>query len=159
MPSSQQSDQPVDSGSLGFLVASVGQQAQAAFRLRLEPHGLHPRAYAVLSALVSGADHSQHDLSRLLGLPPSRIVGLVDTLEEQGLVKRRPHPLDGRAHLVQLTRAGRQKADDLRVEAVAVERELSTGLSEREREQLRELLLRVGANLGLGRDPGDRRIW
>ena len=40
----------MDQRPLGFLVAAVGQQAMSAFRTRLEPLRIHPRAYAVLWA-------------------------------------------------------------------------------------------------------------
>ena len=56
---------------LGFLLAAVGQQTMSAFRSRLEPLGIHPRAYAVLWAVSEGSDPSQRELSRALGLPPA----------------------------------------------------------------------------------------
>jgi DNA-binding MarR family transcriptional regulator len=40
-----------------------------------------------------------------------RITALVDALEEDGLVKRRPHPTDGRSTLVSITPAGTKQQD------------------------------------------------
>ncbi len=39
-------------------------------------------------------------------MPPRNVTSLVDALEENGLVARRPHPTDRRATLVELTGSG-----------------------------------------------------
>ncbi len=46
-------------------------------------------------------------LAEKLKADPPYVTLIVSDLEERGLVERRPHPDDGRAKLVSLTRAGR----------------------------------------------------
>jgi DNA-binding MarR family transcriptional regulator len=41
-----------------------------------------------------------------LGLSPRNMTALVDSLEDEGLVRRRPHPTDRRATVVELTESG-----------------------------------------------------
>ena len=41
-------------------------------------------------------------------MPPSRMVALVDELEQRGLVERRPHPSDRRVRALYLTAEGRE---------------------------------------------------
>ena len=45
-----------------------------------------------------------------LQVHPTSITNAVDRLEAAGLVRRRPHPTDGRATLVEITEAGRETA-------------------------------------------------
>ena len=143
---------------LGFALASAGQLAQHRFRLALEPHGLHPRAFGVLLALSAEDGQSQQQLSRSLGIPASRIVALVDDLQAAGLVARRPHPSDRRIYAVSLTPEGAKELDGAAAAALTLEQQLTAGLHERERAQLADLLSRVAANLDDGRG-GAVRIW
>ena len=53
----------------------------------------------------------QRELSQALRCTPRHVTTLVDALEAQGLVARRPHPRDRRATLVTLTEQGRAAAD------------------------------------------------
>jgi DNA-binding MarR family transcriptional regulator len=59
---------------------------------------------------------SMGELASVLGIDPPNATTLVADMESQGLVRRRPHPTDGRAKLVEPTRKGRQlarKADNI----------------------------------------------
>ena len=53
---------------------------------------------------------SMGDLATMLGTDPPNMTVLVDDLESQGLVRRRPHPTDRRAKLVEATRKGKDLA-------------------------------------------------
>ena len=53
---------------------------------------------------------SMGELAAVLGIDPPNATVLVTDLEAQGLVRRRPHPTDGRAKLVEVTRTGRALA-------------------------------------------------
>jgi DNA-binding MarR family transcriptional regulator len=53
---------------------------------------------------------SMGELAGMLGIDPPNATVLVSDLEAQGLVRRRPHPTDGRAKVVELTRRGRELA-------------------------------------------------
>jgi DNA-binding MarR family transcriptional regulator len=64
-----------------------------------------PRA----TLLVYLHDHGptiQSALARALRVSPRNVTGLVNGLEASGLVRRSPHPTDGRAALVELTDDG-----------------------------------------------------
>ena len=50
------------------------------------------------------------ELAAMLGMDPPNVTVLVDDLEAQGLVRRRPHPTDRRAKLVEATRKGKALA-------------------------------------------------
>jgi DNA-binding MarR family transcriptional regulator len=77
------------------------------------------------------------------------MVAFLDSLEERGLLERRPHPTDRRARALHLTEAGRGLLAEAYAAAVDFERDLCAGLSAAERERLLELLGTVVATLGL----------
>src|SRR5215207_2631487 len=59
---------------------------------------------------------SMGELAAALGIDPPNATVLVDDLEAQGLVRRRPHTTDRRAKVVEATRKGRtlaRRADDI----------------------------------------------
>jgi DNA-binding MarR family transcriptional regulator len=59
---------------------------------------------------------SMGELAAALDIDPPNATVLVDDLEAQGLVRRKPHPTDRRAKLVEATRRGKtlaRRADDI----------------------------------------------
>ena len=59
---------------------------------------------------------SMRELADALGIDPANATGLVDDLEAQGLVRRRSHPTDRRAKVVEATRKGKvlaRRADEI----------------------------------------------
>jgi DNA-binding MarR family transcriptional regulator len=77
------------------------------------------------------------------------MVAFVDSLQERGLLDRRPNPTDRRARALYLTDTGRELLG--RAFAVAVEQDqgLTSDLSGDERQLLLDLLGRIGAHLGI----------
>jgi DNA-binding MarR family transcriptional regulator len=53
---------------------------------------------------------SMGELAAALGIDPANATTVVDDLESSGLVRRRPHPTDRRAKLVEATRKGKGMA-------------------------------------------------
>jgi hypothetical protein len=70
-------------------------------------------------------------------------------LEGRRLLERRTNPNDRRARALHLTEQGRQLLGLAMTAALAMERELCAALNVVEREQLLDLLQRVGDQLGL----------
>src|SRR5436190_11695436 len=62
------------------------------------------------SRLLSHAPMSMGELAAALGIDPPNATVLVDDLERQGLARRRPHPADRRAKVVEATRKGKALA-------------------------------------------------
>jgi DNA-binding MarR family transcriptional regulator len=85
---------------------------------------------------------SMGELAAMLGIDPPNASVLVADMESQGLVSRRPHPTDGRAKLVEVTRKGREIARRADAILAAPPAGLSA-LSAEELETLRELLRRA----------------
>jgi DNA-binding MarR family transcriptional regulator len=80
-----------------------------------------------LSRLKADGPARISDLARLEGVTQPAMTGLVNRLEDEGLVRRSADPTDARAALVELTDSGRafveaRRAERLRVLAGRVER-------------------------------------
>jgi DNA-binding MarR family transcriptional regulator len=150
---------PDPAAGLAFLLAQVGAHASGAFADRLEPLGLTPPQVGILCNIAWADGLSQQALSEKLGLFPSRLVAMIDELEQRGLVERRDSPRDRRSYALYLTGAGREALDQIERIARAHQQALCAALNEAEQAQLRELLMRIAAEQKLtpGVHPGYRR--
>jgi DNA-binding MarR family transcriptional regulator len=59
---------------------------------------------------LARAPMTMGELASTLGIDKAYLTVIVDELEAQGLVRRRPHPTDRRAKLVEVTRKGKDLA-------------------------------------------------
>jgi DNA-binding MarR family transcriptional regulator len=85
-------------------------------------------------------------------------VGLLDGLQEDGLIERVSDPGDRRLHRVRLTAHGRRTVARLQTEASALDGSIIADLSQGDQDRLRELLARVSARLDQeGTAPS--RLW
>jgi len=87
---------------------------------------------------------SMGELAAALEIDPPNATVIVDELESMGLVRRRPHPTDRRAKVVEATRKGRQLARRADAILATPPPELSA-LSTEDLEALGRILSRVGA--------------
>src|SRR5579863_8153038 len=71
---------------------------------------LRPRHVIALTLLSERGPMTQHAVGAALSLDPSNVVGLLNELEERGLITRRRDPADRRRHIVEVSPTG---ADEL----------------------------------------------
>ena len=112
----------------------------------------------MLRLLGRTVDISQRDLATRLGAAPSRVVTLIDELEERGFVQRRRSLTDRRNYELRLTREGTAILRQLREVAEAHEQATIASLTVKQVAQLAALLQPVAATLGVEPDihPGYR---
>src|SRR4051794_27395952 len=101
--------------------------------------------YVALSRLASGPAPTQLALAAAMGYDKTRLIGLLDGLERDGLITRDPDPADRRARVVHLTPAGRERHAAAARAIRAMEEELLAELSAAERETLLAVLPRLAA--------------
>ncbi len=73
----------------------------------LEPYPVSGRELAVLTVLAGNEPASQQQAAQRLGVDRTTMVGLIDALEGNGLVRRHADAGDRRRNVVTLTEAGR----------------------------------------------------
>jgi DNA-binding MarR family transcriptional regulator len=126
-----------------FLIKRLGFAAKERSMKAYERTGLHPYHHAILLVLDEGSAETQGSIADALGYDRGQLVGLLDELEEQGLVERRRDPNDRRRHLVRLTSDGKRMLKRLRALSKEIEDEFLAPLGDKERSNLHALLLRL----------------
>lgn len=144
--------------TLAFLLSQVGIHASRRFAERIAAVDLNPPLFRVLNLVAAGEGQSQQAIGAAIEIPPSRMVALVDELEQRGLVERRPKPEDRRVRALFLTAKGKRCLERGRKIAAAHEQELTEGMTETDRKRLVALLQKIVDEqaLGKGVHPGLR---
>jgi DNA-binding MarR family transcriptional regulator len=124
-------------------------EAQAHVEAKLGGVGLSLAKLAALRELAAaGESLPLGQLAARLSCVKSNITQLVDRLEADGLVARKPDPHDRRARLAELTAAGRRAArEGMRIQEQA-ERDLFGALTADEARQLGTLMGKLGQRTG-----------
>src|SRR6266516_4992612 len=133
-------------GSTSFLLKRLGWAIKDRASESYAAAGASPSHYSVLALLDEGTCSAQSTIADALGYDRSWFVGLLDELEEAGLVERKRDPVDRRRHLVSLQPAGKKRLAQLRAISQQVEDEFFAPLDPKEREQLHALLLELAAH-------------
>jgi DNA-binding MarR family transcriptional regulator len=133
------------------LINHLARIAQRGSETALDPTGLRPRHLVALNVLRDHGATTQGALGEALRLDPSNLVGLLNELEERGLLVRRRDPGDRRRHIVELSAAGRQALLRAERALVSVQDDVLGALDGDERAALHALLLRAAG----GQLPGD----
>src|SRR3984957_11045081 len=143
-----------------FLLAQLGAHAASQFAERLGVLELAPADAGILRLLRAAAGLSQQELAGRLQIHPSRLVAILDNLEQRGFVERRANPDDRRLYSLHLAQAGGEALE--RIGRVAREHQdaLLSSLSKEERDTLANLLARIAEQQGLvrGVHPGYQRL-
>jgi DNA-binding MarR family transcriptional regulator len=92
---------------------------------------------------VADKPTSMGELAAMLGIDRPNATVLIDDLEAQGLVRRRPHATDRRAKMVEATRKGKAVARRAN-EILGTPPAALTALSTEDLEALRRVLARIG---------------
>jgi MarR family transcriptional regulator, lower aerobic nicotinate degradation pathway regulator len=127
--------------SSGFLLARLGIGFKTKALEKIEAAGFDPYDYSVLAILDEGASQAQATIAEALALDPSRLVALLDSLEERELVVRRRDPEDRRRHVVSITPNGKRELQQLRSMMQQFEDEFFATLDPAARKALHEQLL------------------
>lgn len=131
------------------LIEYLARVARRAYDICQLPGCLRPRHFIALSLLHDGGPLSQQALGEALSLDPSNVVGLLNELEERGLVVRQRDPADRRRHIVSLSGAGMSQLGAMGTQLASVEDDLLVALSPAERTMLYDLLARVASGAPL----------
>jgi DNA-binding MarR family transcriptional regulator len=149
---------PTGRPSPSFLIAQVGAHAASQFAKRLQTLKLAPQHAGILRILNSTPGITQQALAATLGMVPSRLVVLVDEMEQRGLIERRGNPEDRRRYALHVTEKGHSILEAIGRIAREHSQALLAAISEDEQQELVILLQRIADQQGLTRGvhPGYR---
>ncbi len=131
-------------------VSRVARRIDLAQRATFARYDLDPPAFDVLATLRRSGEPfalTAGDLMRTAMVTSGAITQRLDRLEARGLVRRGPHPGDGRVVVVTLTPAGRELVDRVLPDHLATEERLLAALSPQQRTALADLLRTLDGSL------------
>ncbi|MDY0815132.1 MarR family winged helix-turn-helix transcriptional regulator [Kitasatospora purpeofusca] len=126
-----------------WLVGRVAARGRGMVADAIAAQGLKLMQHAVLAATAEYGPVTQADLGRRLSVDPKDMVGILNHLQDEGLVLRSPHPSDRRKNAVTVTPAGAAVLTRCGALAEAANAELLAPLTADERKQLMALLTRI----------------
>jgi DNA-binding MarR family transcriptional regulator len=95
----------------------------------LARHGVSMWAYIVLSALRERPTRTQAALAASINADKTRLIPVLDQLQDRGLIDRERDPADRRVHLLSLTPAGESLQQAIQTDIRAAEESLLANLS------------------------------
>ncbi|MEO8426961.1 MAG: MarR family winged helix-turn-helix transcriptional regulator [Verrucomicrobiota bacterium] len=141
-------DLPIDSPGrrrLPPLLRRAWYGLNQAFRRRIAHTGVTPDQFTVLRTVLEGDPDglTQRQLTKLITSDPNTIASLLERMDVAGLLERKPHETDRRAHRICLKAAGKRKYTEIREIASALQAEALSVLPAEQRETFLENLSRV----------------
>ncbi|UCG57678.1 MAG: MarR family transcriptional regulator [Phycisphaerales bacterium] len=109
----------------------------------LARHRMTADQFVLLALLAEQDGVTQRQLAQRASSDPNTVRAMLVLLENRGLLARRPHPGDGRARRVTLTRKGRRAYDRLWAQIKPLQRRLSALFEADEAETLLVFLNRI----------------
>lgn len=132
---------------LGFVVHDVARMMRWQFDRRASGFKLTRSQWSVLAHLLRTDGIQQKELAEHMDITAITLTGLLDRMEREGWVERRPDPVDRRAKRIYLTEKVAPVTKELRSVAREVRKSAMQGLSEAEQQQLMSLMIKVRSNL------------
>lgn len=130
----------------GFVLHWVTELGAQFYTHAMAPLKLSPLQVGILQLLAGEGSMVQARLGEKLRVDKATMVNLLNDLEEQDLIERRPHPSDGRAYEVHLLNAGEQRIQEAERASIEANKQFFAALTPEEQRTLNELLKRIAIN-------------
>ena len=142
-PAVDQVDTTYLEGLIGYNARRAALAVIGVFMSRMAVYDLRPVDFSVLSLITHNPGITSRQLCATLGILPPNLVGMINALEHRELIRRQPHPRDGRAMGLHLTAAGEKLMRDAERTAAGLESEAAARLSAGEVKTLIRLLKKI----------------
>jgi DNA-binding MarR family transcriptional regulator len=110
---------------------------------RMAEFDLRPVDFSVLSLIGHNPGITSRELCNALNILPPNMVGFLKAFEKRELIDRTPHPTDGRAMGLSLTKKGQQLMQKAEVAAIQSDSSAAHQLSAAEQKTLMRLLQKI----------------
>jgi MarR family transcriptional regulator for hemolysin len=132
---------------LGFAIGEAKRMATQAMDKRMRPLGVSQATWRTLFQLERhGEGLTQRALAELMGIEGPSLVRLLDNLERNGLVERRPSPTDRRANTLHLTAKARPLLKTINRVAEELRAELFVGIDDEQLKTVHGVLQQIAGN-------------
>ena len=123
-----------------FIMAKSYQKLQGEFKKLLEPYGLTTLQFLTIALLSKEQDLSAADICERLLIDKSTLSGVLERLEEKGLIVKRPDQNDRRALSISMSESGLNIAGQLSQIPETINEKAMKSMSSEERLLLKRLL-------------------
>ena len=128
-------------GSMIFLASkSMERAAEYEFKQKL---GLTSAQWKIILALNLFEGLNQKELADKIYVDTSTLVPIIDKMEKNGLIDRKPDPNDRRHNTLFLTKKSESTVDAIIEEILQLRKIMFKGLSKEEQESMRPLLKKI----------------
>jgi MarR family transcriptional regulator, organic hydroperoxide resistance regulator len=143
--------------TVGQLLFQVNRLVGERMRVKMEGIGLHKAQGFALFFLAHHEGAPQTEIARTFHLSPASVTNMLQRMERDGWIERRPDPDDQRVSRVYLTKKARALQEEADATFHELEAEVTGALTSTEQDQLHGLLLKIHArlieHLPIGRHP------
>ena len=139
--------------NFGFLLREVSRRYALRFEQHAQAVSMKLQPCKALVYLQRNEGVSQTKLAELSSIEPMAMVRILDQMESEGLVERRPDPNDRRARLLYLTAKSKPTLDEIWRISDLTRGETFTGISKSERDIFLTVLERLHNNLNELQQP------
>ncbi len=136
-----------DDRHVGFLAADISRLMRTEFDRQVNALGVTRAQWMVLARLARRPGCSQTELAEMMEVERATAGRLLDRLEENGLVRREPDPVDRRVRRVFPTPSAATAQAKIRAVADKIVAEATRDLSDDQRETLMDLMTMVRGRL------------
>jgi DNA-binding MarR family transcriptional regulator len=133
--------------NFGFLLKDLSRRYVQRFEVRAREISLTLPQCKVLARLEKNEGVSQARLAELAEVDAMTMVRILDRMEADGLLERRPDPADRRARCLYLTPKAKPLLDEIWRMSEATRAEVFAGIGKDERDVLIDVLERIHENL------------
>tara|TARA_R110000868_G_scaffold1253_5_gene9699 strand:+ start:3322 stop:3765 length:444 start_codon:yes stop_codon:yes gene_type:complete len=133
--------------TVGFLLWDANRAMSREFSDRIALHGVTLGLWPFLRALWDGDGLTQRELSEKVRMKGPTTVAALNKLEDKGLVRREGNKNDARKINVFLTPEGRKIYRAVIPEVETVNRQVLSGLSDREQAAFKDMIRRIRNNV------------
>jgi MarR family transcriptional regulator, transcriptional regulator for hemolysin len=138
---------PEDDGYIGYMLSDVARLIRMIFDRRVRDIGLTRAQWLVLTRLYRRPGASQTQLAEMLEIDRASAGRMIDRMEKNGWVERRPDRGDRRVNRLHLTDEARRVHAEMWAIAESTVDDALAPLSANEREQYTELTAKVKGRL------------
>ena len=142
-PAAETVDTSYLDGLIGYNARRATLSVIEVFLQRMAVYDLRPVDFSVLSLITHNPGITSRQLCSTLGILPPNLVGMIHALEQREIIRRQPHPTDGRAVGLHLTEGGAKLMRDAERTATQLEAEVAARLTPTETRTLIRLLKKV----------------
>ncbi|NMC27678.1 MAG: MarR family transcriptional regulator [Syntrophomonadaceae bacterium] len=130
---------------LNFVLTKAQRNVHQLFKAELAPFGVTPGQYGVLRCLWDENAQTAKKLADRLALDGSTITGILDRMEQKGLIEKQTDPKDRRAMQVMLTAKGKKLQKPVSEAIEKANRRALLKLDQQEAEFLKNILEEIGS--------------